>query len=101
MFLNLSTIRTAHERVDQDSSPNTNDYADYIANHDSSPYRRLVIVPVVNNATDAIVLGFVKVFLPPRQPHNPNRSKCAMYVGPATLPTGNSATGAGEVRLLF
>jgi Flp pilus assembly protein TadG len=88
------------DRVNQDSMPNQADYDTYIANHDASPLRRLVIVPIISNATDAVVLGFAYVFLPPNQPHNPNKSKCAMYIGPADLPVGNIATGANLVRLI-
>lgn len=88
------------ERVAQDSSPSEKDYWKYLNNHDAGPLRRVVIVPVISNATDAIVLGFAKVFLPPSQPPNPNDAKCAMYIGPATGPVGNIATGANFVRLL-
>lgn len=88
------------DRVAQDSSPNQSDYWDYLNNHDAGPLRRVVIVPIISNATDAIVLGFAKVFLPPSQPPNPNDAKCAMYIGPATGPVGNLATGANFVRLL-
>ena len=86
-------------RVAQDSDP-TNAYSAYISGHDSSPMRRIVIVPVINNATDAVVLGFAKVFLPKSQRTNPNYSKCAIYLGPADLPTGNSAAGDNSIRLL-
>ncbi len=88
------------ERVAQDSSPNESNYQKYLDNHDAGPLRRVVIVPIISNATDAIVLGFAKVFLPPSQPPNPNDAKCAMYIGPATGPVGNTATGANFVRLL-
>ena len=89
-----------NDRVNQDSSPNGDDIDTYLANHSSSPTRRMVIVPIINNATDAIVLGFVKVLLPQNQPHNPNRSKCAIYYGPADLPSGNGASGTNTVRLI-
>ncbi len=88
------------DRVAQDSMPNEKDYWKYINNHDPGPLRRVVIVPLISNANDAIVLGFAKVFLPPTQPPNPNDAKCAMYVGPATGPVGNIGTGANIVRLL-
>ena len=87
-------------RVNQDSSPGEKDYSAYVANHDSSPLRRVVIVPIISDAVNAVVLGFAKVFLPPTQAHNPNNSKCAMYIGPVDLPTGNLASGANIVRLL-
>jgi Flp pilus assembly protein TadG len=87
-------------RVAQDSDSNQNNYATYIANHDSTPLRRVVLVPIINNATQANVLAFVKVFLPPSQPHNPNDAKCAIYIGPADTPTGNDATGSNMIRLL-
>ena len=92
--------RSLADRVAQDSMPNENNFMTYLNNHDPGPLRRLVIVPIISNATDAIVLGFAKVFLPPTQPPNPNDAKCAMYVGPATGPVGNIATGANLVRLL-
>jgi hypothetical protein len=88
------------DRVSQDSMPNEKDYSKYIANHDPSPMRRVVIVPIISDAVNATVLGFAKVFLPPTQPPNPNDAKCAMYIGPATGPVGNIATGANIVRLL-
>ncbi len=87
-------------RVDQDTTSNQPDYNSYLSGHDSSPLRRVVIVPIIDNAINSIVLGFAYVFLPPNQPHNPNRSKCAMYIGPADLPVGNIATGANIVRML-
>jgi len=90
-----------NERSDQDSMPNETDYEDYIANHDASPLRRLVIVPIVDQAAaPSTVVGFVYVFLPPNQPHNPNKSKCAMYIGPADAPAGNLANGANTIRLV-
>ena len=88
------------QRVSQDSMPNEKDYNKYIANHDPSPMRRVVIVPIISDAVNATVLGFAKVFLPPTQPPNPNDAKCAMYIGPATGPVGNIGTGANLVRLL-
>jgi hypothetical protein len=88
------------DRVAQDSMPNERDYDRYINNHDPSPLRRVVIVPIVSDAVNAVVVGFAKVFLPPTQPPNPNDAKCAMYIGPATGPVGNLATGANLVRLL-
>jgi len=87
-------------RVAQDSLPNEKDYNRYLANHDPSPMRRVVIVPIIGDAVNAVVVGFAKVFLPPTQPPNPNDAKCAMYIGPATGPVGNIATGANLVRLL-
>lgn len=87
-------------RVAQDSMPNEKDYDKYIANHDPSPLRRVVIVPIISDAVNAVVVGFAKVFLPPTQPPNPNDAKCAIYIGPATGPVGNLATGANLVRLL-
>jgi Flp pilus assembly protein TadG len=94
------------DRVDQDSDSSQPNYDNYIANHDSSPLRRIVIVPIVAALNDPdgdgveAVLGFVKVFLPPNQPHNPNKSKCAEYIGPADMPTGDGAQGANLLRLL-
>lgn len=88
------------ERVAQDSSPSQKDYWTYLNNHDAGPMRRVVVVPIISDANNAIVLGFAKVFLPPTQPPNPNDAKCAMYIGPATGPVGNIATGANFVRLL-
>jgi Flp pilus assembly protein TadG len=87
-------------RVDQDSSPNTVNYDGYLSGHDSAPLRRVVIVPIINNSTDSIVLGFAYVFLPPSQPHNPNDSKCATYIGPADVPNGNLANGSNTARLV-
>ena len=92
--------QSLNERVDQDTDPSTTNYDTYIANHDSSPTRRVVIVPIITSHADPTVLGFVKVFLPPNQPHNPNKSKCATYIGPADLPTGDGATGANLLRIL-
>jgi hypothetical protein len=86
--------------VDQDSSPNTVDYDGYMSGHDSSPLRRVVIVPIISDAETGIVLGFVKVFLPPKQPHNPNNAKCAMFIGPADAPPGNLGNGLNLIRLL-
>lgn len=87
-------------RVDQDSDSNQTNYDTYLANHNSSPLRRVVIVPIVSDAVNAVVLGFVKVFLPPSQRHNPNYSKCAMYIGPADGTGANTGSGANIVRLL-
>ncbi len=87
------------ERVAQDTSPNTVDYDGYLAGHDSSPMRRVVIVPIVSDATYASAIGFVKVFLPPDQPNNPNDAKCATYIGPADGPGGNLGSGTNLVRL--
>lgn len=87
------------DRVAQDSDPFTADYDLYVAKHDASPMRRIVIVPIIDGAVTAKVVGFVKVFLPPSQPKNPNDSKCAMYVGPADLPPGHLGTGGNMVRL--
>jgi hypothetical protein len=92
--------RSLAERVAQDSMPDEKDYDRYINNHDPSPLRRVVIVPIVSDAVNAVVVGFAKVFLPPTQPPNPNGAKCAMYIGLATGPVGNLATGANLVRLL-
>jgi Flp pilus assembly protein TadG len=86
-------------RVAQDSD-SSNSYVAYIAGHDSSATRRIVIVPIINNATDAIVIGFAKVFLPSVQRNNPNYSKCALYLGPADLPTGKSNAGDNSIRLM-
>ncbi|MBN9659000.1 MAG: hypothetical protein J0H49_12525 [Acidobacteria bacterium] len=88
------------DRVAQDTSPNVTDYNGYLSGHDSSPLRRVVIVPIVSDATYSMVLGFAKVFLPPSQPRNPNDSKCAMYIGPASAPDGYLGNGANIVRLL-
>ncbi|HUS05670.1 MAG TPA: pilus assembly protein TadG-related protein [Bryobacteraceae bacterium] len=87
-------------RVAQDSDSNTSNYDTYIANHNGTPLRRVVIVPIINNAAQAVVLGFVKVFLPPSQPRNPNDSKCAMYIGPADSATGTDGTGSNQTRLM-
>ncbi|HEY3444342.1 MAG TPA: pilus assembly protein TadG-related protein [Paludibaculum sp.] len=87
------------DRVAQDSSPNVVDYNGYITSHDSSPLRRVVLVPIVSDAINATVVGFAKVFLPPSQPKNPNDAKCAMYIGPADGTGGNMANGANIVRL--
>jgi Flp pilus assembly protein TadG len=88
-------------RVAQDTSPNVSSYDTYIANHDRTPLRRLVIVPIIDNAVNAIVLGFAYVSLPPSQPRNPNDAKCAMYVGPADQPAGGDlASGANIVRIV-
>ncbi|MEZ5402809.1 MAG: Tad domain-containing protein [Bryobacteraceae bacterium] len=92
--------QSLNDRVNQDSSPSESDYDRYIRNHDGSPTRRVVVVPIISDANNAIVLGFAKVFLPPNQPHNPNKSKCAMYIGPADVPTGNDGSGLNIVRLL-
>jgi hypothetical protein len=96
----VDVYQALNNRVDQDSLPNQSNYSTYISSHDASPMRRIVIVPIIDNAVDAVVLGFVKVFLPPNQPHNPNKSKCAMYIGPADLPSGNGARGDNMLRLL-
>jgi Flp pilus assembly protein TadG len=87
-------------RVAQDSSPSVTDYHGYLSGHDAGPLRRVVIVPIIGDAVNAKVLGFVKVFLPPSQPKNPNDAKCAMYIGPADGPTGNLGSGMNIVRLL-
>jgi Flp pilus assembly protein TadG len=92
--------QSIQDRVNQDTSPNTNDYDGYNSGHDSEPMRRKVIVPIINNATDAIVLGFAYVFLPPSQSHNPNDAKCATYIGPADGPGANLGTGADTMRLV-
>ena len=95
--------QSLEDRISQDSEPNQQNYNAYIANHDASPMRRIVIVPIVenlNSTSTPTVLGFVKVFLPPNQPHNPNKSKCAEYIGPADTPSGNSASGDNMLRLL-
>lgn len=97
---NTDVKRSLADRVAQDSMPNETDYAKYLANHDASPMRRVVIVPIISDAVNATVVGFAKVFLPPTQPPNPNDAKCAMFIGPATGPIGNTATGANFVRLL-
>ena len=97
----VDVYQALENRVNQDTLTIPSDPDDYLANHDSTPTRRMVIVPIINNANDAIVLGFVKVLLPPNQPHNPNRSKCAIYYGPADLPTGNGASGSNTIRLLY
>src|SRR5687768_12618516 len=92
--------QSLEDRVNQDTSKNVQEYTAYLANHDSTPYRRIVIVPIVGDAVNAIVLGFVKVFLPPNQQHNPNKSKCAMYIGPADTPTGNNGSGGNFLRIV-
>jgi Flp pilus assembly protein TadG len=95
-----AVYQSLNARSEQDTMPKETDYNRYIANHDASPMRRIVIVPIISDAVGAVALGFVKVFLPPKQPHNPNNSKCAMYIGPADTPTGNGADGANLLRLL-
>ena len=91
-------------RVDQDTSPNTVDYNGYLSGHGPAPLRRVVIVPIINDALDgvghSVVQGFAYVLLPPSQPHNPNDSKCANYIGPATLPQGNLGNGDNFLRLI-
>lgn len=95
-----SVTQSLAARVAQDSSPTVSDYTSYISGHDSGPLRRVVIVPIIADATGATVVGFVKLFLPPSQPHNPNDSKCAIYIGPASAPGGNTGSGSNLVRLL-
>jgi Flp pilus assembly protein TadG len=75
-------------------------YDSYKANHDAKPNRRVVVVPIISNATDATALGFVKVFLPKNQPNNPNDAKCAMYIGPADDPSGKDGSGTNIVRII-
>ena len=91
-------------RVDQDTSPHTTDYGGYQSGHDATPLRRVVIVPIINDALDgvghSVVKGFAYVFLPASQPHNPNDAKCATYIGPATAPVGNLGNGANSMRLI-
>jgi hypothetical protein len=91
-------------RVNQDTSPNTNDYNGYQNGHAATPLRRVVVVPIINDALDgvghSVVKGFAYVFLPPSQPHNPNDAKCATYIGPATLPVGNLGNGTYSMRLV-
>lgn len=88
------------DRVAQDSNPTEWDYNTYVATHDPSPMRRVVIVPIISDAVNAVVLGFAKVFLPPTQHPNPNHAKCAIFIGMATGPVGNTGSGANLVRLL-
>lgn len=88
------------DRVNQDTSPNIPVYEEYVRTHDESPMRRIVVVPIISDALTATVLGFVRVFLPPKQPHNPNNAKCAMFIGPADLPPGHLANGLNLIRLL-
>lgn len=89
------------ERVDQDSDSSSDRYDSYVINHDSGPRRRLVVVPIIGDAVNAVVVGFATVFLPTSQPHNPNDAKCAMYIGPASEPSGGGgATGGNFVRML-
>jgi Flp pilus assembly protein TadG len=88
-------------RVAQDTSNNVVSYDGYLSGHSATPLRRVVIVPIVNQAQDpSIVLGFAYVFLPPNQPNNPNDSKCAQYIGPADNPNGNLGNGADTLRLI-
>jgi hypothetical protein len=49
---------------------------------------------------NSIVLGFVRVFLPPQQPKNPNDAKCAMFIGPADEPPGHLGNGINAIRLV-
>lgn len=88
------------DRVAQDTSRNDPDYYNYINTHDESPMRRIVVVPIISNALDAIVLGFVRVFLPPNQNGNPNNAKCAMFIGPADEPPGHLGNGINAIRLV-
>ena len=89
------------DRVAQDSLPSVDRYDTYIATHDSSPKRRLVVVPIIGDALNAVVVGFATVFLPPSQPRNPNDAKCAIYIGPASDAVGaNGGTGSNIVRIL-
>lgn len=69
-------------------------------NHAPWPLGRVVIVPMVSNPVHAVVGSLGKVFLPPTQPPNRNDAECAVRVGPATDPAGNSAPGANLVRRL-
>jgi Flp pilus assembly protein TadG len=96
--------QSLQDRVDQDTSPHTVDYNGYISGHDAAPLRRVVIVPIINDVLDgvghSVVKGFAYAFLPPSQPHNPNDSKCATYIGPATLPAGNLGNGSNSLRLV-
>jgi hypothetical protein len=96
---NTDVVQSLADRVAQDSMPSEPNYATYVANHDSSPMRRIVVVPIIDGAVSAIAVGFVKVFLPPSQPGNPNDSRCAMYIGPADAPSGNLGSGLNAVRL--
>ncbi len=88
------------DRVAQDTSPNESNYHKYISNHDESPMRRIVVVPIISDAVNSIVLGFVRVFLPPQQPKNPNDAKCAMFIGPADEPPGHLGNGINAIRLV-
>jgi len=92
--------QSLNDRVNQDSSSSQDDIDNYITGHDASAMRRIVIVPIIKDHVTPTVLGFAKVLLPHVQPHNPNKSKCAYYIGPASTPTGNSANGSGLLRLL-
>lgn len=91
------------DRVAQDAFPDESDYPTYLARHatlnPARPMRRVVFVPIIDGAVTAVARGFVKVFLPPSQPKNPNDAKCAMYIGPADIPSGNTGSGANMVRL--
>ncbi|HTM47523.1 MAG TPA: pilus assembly protein TadG-related protein [Bryobacteraceae bacterium] len=91
-------------RVNQDTQPNTVDYTGYLNGHSDTPLRRKVIVPIINDVLEgaghSVVKGFAYVFLPASQPHNPNDSKCATYIGPASLPGGNLGNGSNFLRLM-
>jgi Flp pilus assembly protein TadG len=96
----MDVNKSLADRVAQDTSPNEPDYFKYINTHDESPMRRIVVVPIISDAVDAIVLGFVRVFLPPNQNGNPNNAKCAMFIGPADEPPGHLGSGINALRLV-
>jgi len=64
--------QSIQNRVNQDSSPNEKTTPLTLPATIRSHLRRKVIVPIINHATDAVVLGFAYGFLPPDQDHNPN-----------------------------
>jgi Flp pilus assembly protein TadG len=92
--------QSLQNRVSQDTLPNTPNYDTYIANHDATPLRRVVIVPIINDVVNNVVMMFAYVFLPPDQPHNPNDAKCATYIGKADAPVSNLDNGANTLRLI-
>ena len=88
-------------RVAQDTLSNVDNYDAYVSAHDSTPKRRVVVVPIIGDATNSVVVGFANVFLPSSQPRNPNDAKCGTYIGPTSdANTSNQANGSNIVRIL-
>jgi Flp pilus assembly protein TadG len=90
-------------RVRQDAFPGESDYASYLRKHSEldppRPMRRIVMVPIIDSAATAVVRGFAHVFLPAGPSKEPGGAKCAMYIGPASIPVGNTGSGGNTVRL--